>query len=155
MLFELLPIGRQWGFSSCSSKKYKLRRSFCKRSDQNGASFSEVLWQWGLVRPDLRIRVFFARKAARSRDEQPHAALHFCLGPPPCAPTNGRPGFSFGFLGAGGRLPKARRGRVFIVQYYYYYYYYYYYAALHCSCMSRLKPLAKEVVAHITNLLWR
>ena len=35
-------------------------------------------------------------------------------GPPPCAPTNGRPGFPFGFLGAGGRLPKARRGRVFI-----------------------------------------
>ena len=34
--------------------------------------------------------------------------------------TNGRPGFPFGFLGAGGRLPKARRGRVFIVQYYYY-----------------------------------
>ena len=35
--------------------------------------------------------------------------------PPPCAPKNGRPGFPFGFLGAGGRLPKARRGRVFIV----------------------------------------
>ena len=35
--------------------------------------------------------------------------------PPPCAPTNGRPGFPFGFLGAGGRLPKARRGRFFIV----------------------------------------
>ena len=35
--------------------------------------------------------------------------------PPPCAPTNGRPGFPFGFLGAGGRLPKARRRRVFIV----------------------------------------
>ena len=33
--------------------------------------------------------------------------------PPPCAPTNGRPGFPFGFLGAGGRLPKTRRGRVF------------------------------------------
>ena len=33
--------------------------------------------------------------------------------PPPCAPTNGRPGFPFGFLGAGGRLPKARRGRFF------------------------------------------
>jgi hypothetical protein len=32
----------------------------------------------------------------------------------------GRPGFPFGFLGAGGRLPKARRGRVFIVQYYCY-----------------------------------
>ena len=32
---------------------------------------------------------------------------------PPCAPTNGRPGFPFGFLGAGGRLPKARRGRFF------------------------------------------
>ena len=43
--------------------------------------------------------------------------------PPPCAPANGRPGgFPFGFLGAGGRrLPKARRGRVFIAQYYYYY----------------------------------
>ena len=40
--------------------------------------------------------------------------------PPPCAPANGRPGFPVGFLGgAGGRLPKARRGRVFIVQYYY------------------------------------
>ena len=38
------------------------------------------------------------------------------FGPPPCAPTNGRPGFPFGFLGAGGRLPKARRGRVFIEQ---------------------------------------
>ena len=36
------------------------------------------------------------------------------LDPPPCAPTNGRPGFSFGFLGAGGRLPKARRGRFFL-----------------------------------------
>ena len=35
------------------------------------------------------------------------------FGPPPCAPANGRPGFPFGFLGAGGRLPKARRGRVF------------------------------------------
>ena len=35
-------------------------------------------------------------------------------GPPPCAPANGRPGFPFGFLGAGGRLPKARRGRIFI-----------------------------------------
>ena len=32
-------------------------------------------------------------------------------GHPPRAPTNGRPGFPFGFLGAGGRLPKARRGR--------------------------------------------
>ena len=31
---------------------------------------------------------------------------------PPRAPANGRPGFSFGFMGAGGRLPKARRGRV-------------------------------------------
>ena len=30
--------------------------------------------------------------------------------PTPCAPANGRPGFPFGFLGAGGRLPKARRG---------------------------------------------
>ena len=29
----------------------------------------------------------------------------------------GRPGFPFGFLGAGGRLPKARRGRFFIVQF--------------------------------------
>ena len=39
--------------------------------------------------------------------------------PPPCAPANGRPGgFPFGFLGSGGRrLPKARRGRVFIAQY--------------------------------------
>ena len=37
--------------------------------------------------------------------------------PPPRAPTptNGRPGFPFGFLGASGRLPKARRGRVLIV----------------------------------------
>ena len=33
--------------------------------------------------------------------------------PPPCAPTNGRLGFPFGFPGAGGRLPKARRGRFF------------------------------------------
>ena len=31
------------------------------------------------------------------------------LDPPPRAPANGRPGFPFGFLGAGGRLPKARR----------------------------------------------
>ena len=29
-------------------------------------------------------------------------------------------------MGAGGRLQKARRGRVFIAQYHYYYYYYYY-----------------------------
>ena len=29
--------------------------------------------------------------------------------------------FAFGFLGAGGRFPKARRGRVFIVKYNYYY----------------------------------
>ena len=36
------------------------------------------------------------------------------LDPPPCAPANGRPGFPFGFLGAGGRLPKARRGRVLL-----------------------------------------
>ena len=33
--------------------------------------------------------------------------------PPPRAPTNGRLGFPFGSLGAGGRLPKARRGRFF------------------------------------------
>ena len=33
--------------------------------------------------------------------------------PLPRAPANGRPGFPFGFLGAGGRLPQARRGRVF------------------------------------------
>ena len=32
--------------------------------------------------------------------------------PPPRAPTNGRPGFPLGLLGAGGRLPKVRRGRV-------------------------------------------
>ena len=32
--------------------------------------------------------------------------------PPPRAPKNDRPGFPFGFLGAGGRLPEARRGRV-------------------------------------------
>ena len=30
-------------------------------------------------------------------------------------------------MGAGGRLQKARRGRVFIVQYHHHYYYYYYY----------------------------
>ena len=34
--------------------------------------------------------------------------------PPPRAPANGRPRFPFGFLGAGGRLPKARRGRFLI-----------------------------------------
>ena len=34
-------------------------------------------------------------------------------GPPPCAPANGRPGFPFCFVGAGGRLPKGRRGRFF------------------------------------------
>ena len=33
------------------------------------------------------------------------------LGPPPCAPANGRPGFPFGFMGAGGRFLKERRGR--------------------------------------------
>ena len=45
-----------------------------------------------------------------------------CYGPPPCAPTNGRPGFPFGFLGAGGgRLPKARRGRVFVVQFFFFF----------------------------------
>ena len=33
------------------------------------------------------------------------------------APTNGRPGFPFGFLGAGGCLPKARRAGVFCVQF--------------------------------------
>ena len=43
-----------------------------------------------------------------------------CIGPPPCAPANGRPGFPFGFLGASGRLPKARRGRVFIVQFFFF-----------------------------------
>ena len=48
------------------------------------------------------------------------AVFRWLVGPPPCAPTNGRPGFSFGFLGAGRRLPKARRGRVFIVHYHYY-----------------------------------
>ena len=37
--------------------------------------------------------------------------------------TAPRPGFPFGFLGAGGRLPKARRGRVFVARYYYYYTY--------------------------------
>ena len=45
------------------------------------------------------------------------ATLGWALNYPPCAPTNGRPGFPFGFLGAGGRLPKARRGRVFIVKF--------------------------------------
>ena len=33
--------------------------------------------------------------------------------PRPRAPANGWPGFPFGFLGAGSRLPKARRGRVY------------------------------------------
>ena len=42
--------------------------------------------------------------------------------PPPCAPTNGRPGFPFGFLGAGGRLPKARRGRVSFVQFFFFFF---------------------------------
>jgi hypothetical protein len=46
-------------------------------------------------------------------------------GPPPCAPTNGRPGFSFDLLGAGGRLPKARRGRVFIVQFFFFFFFFY------------------------------
>ena len=41
---------------------------------------------------------------------------------PPCAPTNGRPGFPFGFLGAGGRLPKARRGRIFIVYFHFFFF---------------------------------
>ena len=43
--------------------------------------------------------------------------VHREADPPLCAPTNGRPDFPFGFLGAGGRLPKARRGRFYIVQY--------------------------------------
>ena len=41
-------------------------------------------------------------------------ALHRAL-----PPTNGRPGFPFGFLGAGGRLPKERRGLVFIAKCHY------------------------------------
>ena len=51
----------------------------------------------------------------------PRSAQFLCsvearrAGPPPFAPANGRPGFPFGFLAAGGRLPRARRGRVFIV----------------------------------------
>ena len=45
---------------------------------------------------------------------------------PPHAPhgapsANGRPGFPFGFLGAGGRLPKARRGRAFVVQFFFFF----------------------------------
>ena len=47
---------------------------------------------------------------------EPRAGRPF-LGPPPCAPANGRPGFPFGFLGAGagGRLPKApRRGLILL-----------------------------------------
>ena len=39
----------------------------------------------------------------------------------------GFPFFFVGFLGAGGRLPKARRGRVFVAKYYYQYCYYYCY----------------------------
>ena len=52
------------------------------------------------------------------------ACLLPVVGPPTCAPTNGRPGFPFGFLGAGGRLPKARRGRVFIVQFFFFFFFF-------------------------------
>ena len=47
----------------------------------------------------------------------PKTGKNPAIDPPPCAPTNARPGFPFGFLGACGRLPKARRGRVSIVQF--------------------------------------
>jgi hypothetical protein len=46
------------------------------------------------------------------------APLHAPHGAPP---ANGRPGFPFGFLGAGGRLPKARRGRAFVVQFFFFF----------------------------------
>ena len=44
----------------------------------------------------------------------------FLVVPPPCAPTNGRPGFPFGFLGDSGRLQKAQRGRFFIAQFFFF-----------------------------------
>ena len=50
------------------------------------------------------------------------------LGPPPHAPANGRPGFSFGFpMGSGGRfrIAKARRGRVYL-------------SIRHCFCQNPL-----------------
>ena len=60
----------------------------------------------GVVGRIALLSLFFGRDVAVSMDSTE---------PPPCAPTNGRPGFPFGFLDAGGRLPKAGRGRVFIV----------------------------------------
>ena len=45
------------------------------------------------------------------------------IGPPPCAPTNGRPGFPYGFLYSGGRLPKARHGRFLIVQFFFFFFF--------------------------------
>ena len=79
------------------------------------------------TRPHLQPAPCLLWQEARAR--QPPA-------PPSRRKPEGKPGrpspermaglvdFPFGFLGAGGRLPKARRGRVFIVKYYYYYYYY-------------------------------
>ena len=59
--------------------------------------------------------------AAQERKLQAATKREINADPPPCAPTNGRPGFPFGFLGAGGRLPKARRGQVFIVQFFFFF----------------------------------
>ena len=41
--------------------------------------------------------------------------LGLVMDPPPRAPTNGRPGFPFGFLGAGGRLPHGTAWAGFVV----------------------------------------
>ena len=50
--------------------------------------------------------------------------FYYLPGPPSCAPTNGRPGFAFGLLCAGGRLPKARRGRGFIAQFFFFFFFF-------------------------------
>ena len=58
---------------------------------------------WAGMRAGLRLISFI---------QEPRVFHGLSLGPPPRALTNGRPGFPFGFLSAGGRLLKARRGRV-------------------------------------------
>ena len=58
---------------------------------------------WAGMRAGLRLISFI---------QEPRVFHGLSLGPPPRALTNGRPGFPFGFLSAGERLLKARRGRV-------------------------------------------
>ena len=69
-----------------------------------------------------QVPVFSSKNTPAGGAKQLAAKIPAGAGPPPCAPANGRPGFPFGFLGAGGRFPKARRGRVFIAEFFFFFF---------------------------------